>query len=374
MPGLTCRTAVFSCLRMLCCLLLLAPLPLLAQASPSASAPVVPTNPKTGPPPPLFLEPGVTSADVRQGDIASCFFYATIAAVAHAKPVAMHDLVQDLGAGQYKVTFRDGAVETVAVDDAMFARRNGFDKSSAFWVAVVFRAYAQRTLRGVLLSSIDSTQLPSFWKETAKTYIGNSDTVLLAYDRAIREQVYQNGVFDKGRLEVDLMQQMNALGVGKAMQKQVIDYLNDKDFLKTFAKLLDDNGEIFGAYRAVGQGGIPKQVFAAFAGDADGLFISDEKAAEVKATLTRVHAGGVGAVASTRETLPHDMLLRVRTDPAHPDWWVPVHAYTVLDYDETADLVTLRNPWGEHPGPDGTFGVTFADFLTAYQHVSATKP
>jgi hypothetical protein len=325
------------------------------------------------PPPPLFRDGGISAMDVRQGDIASCFFYATIAAAASAKPTAIHDLIQDAGSGHYKVTFLDGKVENVSTDDAMYARRNGFDKSAAFWVAVAFRAYAQRTLRNVLLASIDATQLPSFWKETAKVYIGGSDTVLLAYDRAIREQVYQNGSFDKGRLEVDLTQQMSALGIAKPMQKQVLDYLNDKDFLATFAKLLDDNGEIFGAYRAVGQGGIPKAVFAAFSGDSDGLFITDEKALEAKSALSRVHAGGVGAVASSRDSLPHDMLLRVRTDPAHPDWWVPDHAYTVLDYNEAADEVKLRNPWGEHPGPDGTFVLTFADFLTAYQHMAITK-
>jgi hypothetical protein len=339
-----------------------------AQATGSVSA-----SAKTSPPPPLFQPAGISALDVRQGDIASCFFYATIAAAANAKPTAIHDLIQDAGGGNYKVTFLDGKVENISTDDAMYARRNGFDKSSAFWVAVAFRAYAQRTLRNVLLTSIDSTQLPSFWKETAKMYVGGSDTVLLAYDRAIREQVYQNGVFDKGRLEVDLTGQMQTLGIAKPMQKQVIDYLNDKDFLKTFAKMLDDNGEIFGAYRAVGQGGIPKAVFAAFSGDSDGQFITDEKAGDAKTTLKRIHAGGVGAVASSRDELPHDMLLRVRTDPAHPDWWVADHAYTLIDYNEGLDEVKLRNPWGEHPGPDGTFVISFADFLTAFQHMAVTK-
>jgi hypothetical protein len=46
---------------------------------------------------------------------------------------------------------------------------------------------------------------------------------------------------------------------------------------------------------------------------------------------------------------------------------VPTHSYTVLDYDEAAQTVTLRNPWAARPDPDGVFTLPLAVFLEAYQ-------
>ena len=52
------------------------------------------------------------------------------------------------------VPFLNGKSENVSEDDAMYARRNGFDRSNSFWVALFLRAYAQATLRDTLLAAI----------------------------------------------------------------------------------------------------------------------------------------------------------------------------------------------------------------------------
>jgi hypothetical protein len=49
------------------------------------------------------------------------------------------------------------------------------------------------------------------------------------------------------------------------------------------------------------------------------------------------------------------------------DWWVPAHCYTVLNYNEAAQSITLRNPWGAKPGPDGVFTISLTVFQEAFE-------
>jgi len=47
----------------------------------------------------------------------------------------------------------------------------------------------------------------------------------------------------------------------------------------------------------------------------------------------------------------------------------------VLDYDEAAQTVTLRNPWAAKPDPDGVFTLPLAVFLDSYeQYTYAQTP
>jgi hypothetical protein len=52
---------------------------------------------------------------------------------------------------------------------------------------------------------------------------------------------------------------------------------------------------------------------------------------------------------------------------SNANWWIPGHAYTVMAFDEDAQTVTLRNPWGTKPDPDGVFKLPLATFLDAYE-------
>ena len=324
--------------------------------------------------PALYPESGISAANVKQGQISSCYFFATVGAIAQAKPTAVSDAIKDLGGGSYKVSFLNGKSETVSEDDAMFARRNGFDRSNAFWVALFLRAYAQTTLRDTLLAAIDASQLSPFFKSTAKLYMVNNDLILLAYDRAVREQVSQNGSFDPAKLQATLTAQMNALGLPKPTQTQVLGYLNDKDFFNVLTKTVEQNAELFGAYKAVNAGGIPRKVFAAFLGDTDARYVDAEHGDIIRSMLTSIHTGGVGGVASTRASIPEDMQYRVKNDTKYPDWWIGGHAYTILDFDPDTNMVSLRNPWGQRPDPDGNLSIPLADFMAGYGQITVTKP
>jgi hypothetical protein len=55
-------------------------------------------------------------------------------------------------------------------------------------------------------------------------------------------------------------------------------------------------------------------------------------------------------------------------------WYVGAHAYTVMGYDASAGTVTLRNPWGRHPDPDGKFTIPLGTFLNAFGLVQTTAP
>jgi hypothetical protein len=60
---------------------------------------------------------------------------------------------------------------------------------------------------------------------------------------------------------------------------------------------------------------------------------------------------------------------------ANPDkWYVQGHAYTVMGYDLQAQTVTLRNPWGTHPEPDGTFTIPMASFSDSFILIQTIEP
>lgn len=321
------------------------------------------------PPPPLIGPSGIAPDAVRQGELGSCYFYASLAAIANSSPDQLRSSLVDLGAGKYRVTFKDGKSESVSLEDVMYARKNGFDHSDGLWVPILFRAFAQSALRQALVASVEASSLPFFAKSAAELYILQNDALLLAYDRAVREQVYQSGQFDRGRLKVDVDQQMAAVGVPVDIRKQLAGFLYDKGFLDTMAQQLEANGELFGAYRAAGSGGLPERVIQAYDGDSENIPVTGATD-QLKAELSRMSAGKIPAIATSRPTLPHDLLYRIRTDPAHPDWWVPFHAYTVLEYDSQAATVKLRNPWGKHPEPDGTFTISLDDFVAVYSDLA----
>ena len=52
------------------------------------------------------------------------------------------------------------------------------------------------------------------------------------------------------------------------------------------------------------------------------------------------------------------------------DWYVTAHAYTVLDVDRATGNVTLRNPWGNKPDPNGVFSIPIETFLEVYPMVA----
>jgi len=106
---------------------------------------------------PLFTN-GVSPLDVRQGALGDCFFPATMAAIAQARPDAIQNMVKDNGNGTYTVRFyQDGEKskpKDVTVDGKLYVRSSGdplYGESAdtenspnkmEMWFPIVEKAYA----------------------------------------------------------------------------------------------------------------------------------------------------------------------------------------------------------------------------------------
>jgi hypothetical protein len=329
---------------LLCALLLAAVLPSFGQKDPT----------------PLYGPAGITYAAVRQGGLGSCYFHASIAALARSNPDLLRNAIRQTAPDSFVVTFASGAKETVDLEDVQYARDHDFDHSDGLWVAVLLRAYGQVTLRNALLASVAATDYPDALKQLVTGAIQQNNLVLNAYDRAIRATVEQSGSLDNAKLLGTLDAEMNRLGVPPLVRMQVSQFLGQQAFVSALARQVQANAELFGAYRAVGQGGLVRRVLEAF-GSKVSTVGTDADPGDLKPALRRVHSGGASAVACSRNMGP------ANSAPSDPNWWVASHAYTVIDYDEASDSVTLRNPWAGHPGPDGVFQLHTADFLRGFE-------
>jgi hypothetical protein len=314
-------------------------------------------------PEPLYGVSGVTAVAVRQGYLGSCYFHAALSALANANPDAIRNAIHQDEAGNYRVRFFEGAEETVYLDDVTFAETHKFDRSDGEWVRVLMRAYAQRLLRQSLSQSIEKSEnIPTMLKPAMHQALEGSDVVLQAYDRAIRSVISQNGAIDKGALKARLNEEARSLGVPLSTAGIVTGFLDEKGVFEEVAETIKQNGELFGAYRSFGQGGIPSRVFQAFVGAGHTDFPSHRD--RILTALQRLKSGGVAMVADSIAAEPAD---------SHT-WWIGEHAYTVLGFDDATQTVTLRNPWGEHPDPDGVFRLPFAVFLQDFNIYSLSTP
>ena len=315
----------------------------------------------------LYGAQGISPQAVRQGQLGSCYFHATIAALAKIAPGTLRNAIRQNPNGGYKVHFFSGADEAVFASDVEYGRTHAYDRSEGTWVTVLMRAYAQRALRQSLVNAIrKSDVIPVFIQPMAISWLDGSDTLLVAYDRAIRSVVSQDGTMDQYALKKSLAAELHANGIPTAEAQSLVGFLDEKGFFTTLAQTVRETGEVFGAYKSLGQGGIPVRVIEAFLGQGKSNtgFTNDYQKAT--AQLRRFRAGGVAMVAGTKPTAPNAQI-------AGASWWVASHCYTVMSYDETAQTVTLRNPWGAHPGPDGTFTLPLSVYLDGYESYTYTQ-
>jgi len=311
----------------------------------------------------LYGAQGVSYAGVRQGGLGSCYFHASIAALARTYPDLLRGAIQQSGPETFVVSFATGAKEIVDLEDVQYAREHGFDHSDGLWVAVLLRGYGQATLRNALLASVAATSYPDTLKQLVTAMIQQNNLLLNAYDRAIRTTVEQSGSLNGTKLIETVDHEMSALGVPIMVRMQVNQFLGQQSFVETLAQQVQANGELFGAYRAIGQGGIVRRVLEAFGGKVSTVgFQADPQ--DLKPALRLIHSGKEPAVAGSRPTGGAE------SPAGDMNWWVPSHAYTVLDYDESTDMVTLRNPWGDHPGQDGVFQLRTVDFIRNYEFMN----
>jgi hypothetical protein len=313
----------------------------------------------------LYGKKGVSPEAVRQGTLGSCYFHAVIAALAQRRQDAIRKMIQSNEDGSYTVTFGDGKKETAYPEDLRYTRQTGYDLSDGLWVAVLFRAYAQRVLRQALVQAVDSSDIFPLLKQPAEELVGSNDALVLAYDRAIRAEVDQYGHIDRAKLEARLKEQMRPISVPDSMKDSLISALESGGFFDKMVEMIKQNGELFGAYRAVGQGGIADRVMQTLAGSA--RFQENQSETQAGTSLQEAVAQQLPVVACTGGSRFYQELAQGRTLPPDTEpWYVNAHCYTVLGYDAGAATVNLRNPWGRHPDPDGIFNLPLGSFFLAY--------
>ena len=236
---------------------------------------------------------------------------------------------------------------------------------AGLWVAVLFRAYAQRVLRQALLQAVDSSDIFPLLKQPAEELVASNDALVLAYDRAIRAEVDQYGNVDRTKLEARLKDQMRPISVPDSVKDSLISTLESGGFFDKMVEMIKQNGELFGAYRAVGQGGIADRVMKTLAGSA--RFQENQSETQAGASMEEAVAQQLPIVACTGGSRFYQEITQGRALPPEAEpWYVNAHCYTVLGYDAGAATVSLRNPWARHPDPDGIFNLPLRSFFLAY--------
>jgi hypothetical protein len=309
----------------------------------------------------LYGADGVSPQAVRQGSLGSCYFHASIASLAQTAPETLRNAISTAPDGSYSVRFIDGPAEQVFPEDVEYGRAHGYDNSQGRWVLVLMRAYAQRTVRLSLVKSIqESTLIPFMARPMALSWLDQSGLLLVAYDRTIRSAIQQDGTLDKSALKQKLSDQLKTLGLPEMETTMLEGFLEERGFFDALTSTIEQNGEVFGAYKGMGQGGIPERVMQAFLGHAGTGIVATDK--QMPEKLNQLHASKLALVAITWTNAPS-----AEFQESASDWWVHNHAYSVLDYDAAAQTVRLRNPWGHRPGTDGTFNLPLAVYLRAFQ-------
>jgi hypothetical protein len=317
----------------------------------------------------LFPAGGIRPNAVLQGKLGSCYFHSVIAAMAQAEPERLRRMIEPLEGDGYRVTFADGRQETVQKQDLEYARNNGYDLSEGEWVNVLFRAYAQRVLRESLIKAIASHLYFDTLKTLFTSYANEHDELLQAYDRAIRDQVAQNGSFDAVAFQKHLHTQLQALNPPATIRGVLEEAAGNPTFLQTVKDMIADNGELFGAYRAVGQGGFMERTLELFTGGSEGF--QNESVEDTARILRQSLATSAPMVAGTAGSRYEQM--EAGNTPLPEDaakWYVSKHSYTVLDFDGAE--VTLRNPWGD-PKPYGVFRISLEEFNQAFWGIHRGK-
>ena len=313
----------------------------------------------------LYGSKGVVPEAVRQGRLGSCYFHAVIAALAQRRVDTIRKMIQSNPDGSYTVMFGDGKKETAYPEDLRYTHESGYDLSDGQWVAVLFRAYAQRVLREALLQEIDGSDLYPWIKQPAEALVGTSDPWCWHTIAPSAPRWTRTGTSTAPSSKRASRKKWPPSAVPDTMKDSLIGMLESGGFFDKMVAFIQQNGELFGAYRAVGQGGIADRVMKTFAGST--RFQDNQSAGQAGSALAEAVKSGLPIVACTGGSQFYQIVGKGQALPTGTDqWYVNAHCYTVLNYDSGASTVNIRNPWARHPDPDGIFNLPLAAFVPAY--------
>jgi hypothetical protein len=166
-------------------------------------------------------------------------------------------------------------------------------------------------------------------------------------------------------LEARLKKEMASIAVPDSLKDSLIGLLESSGFFDKMVTMIQQNGELFGAYRAVGQGGLADRTMEALAGNTR----SQENQSEMQTAVALANAvnNSLPIVACTGGSRYYQALSQGHSLPPDTDlWYVNAHCYTVLSYDAVAVTVNIRNPWAHHPEPNGIFNLPLSRFYLAF--------
>ncbi len=335
-----------------------------ACAKPSrVSAKVSPAEPLAEP---LYAAAGIRPQDVLQGELGSCSIDAVLAAMAAEQPGMIRRAIQLNADGTYTVHFLNGDSQVIFPQDIRYALRHGYDRSHVLWVGVLLRAYAQQVEAQALIAALRRADLPWFARSQMESLVRSSPLLLEAYDRAIRAAVNQSGSVNAARLKWHWAAEAKADAIPSLVADAVTRLLNTAGFWQVLSRSVRRHPEAYGAYRAVDDGSELTSAMAIFVGNT--TYIPLSQTGDLQGLLAQAQAHHWVVAAGTTRQLPPTESFRFGS------WWVGGHAYSVLHYDAAGQLISVRNPWGQHPEPDGVQVLPLSDFQTAFLQVVIGKP
>ena len=108
--------------------------------------------------------------------------------------------------------------------------------------------------------------------------------------------------------------------------------LESGGFFDKMVAFIQQNGELFGAYRAVGQGGIADRVMKTFSGST--RFQENQSEAQAASALAGAVKNAVPTVACTGGSRFYQVVAKGQSLPPGTDpWYVNAHCYTVMNFD-----------------------------------------
>ena len=304
---------------------------------------------------------------VRQGSIGTCYFHAVISGMANVNPSKIKGMIKEGGSipgvsdTVYEVSLAGGAEEFPLKADVVESREGGYDKSTGgLWVAVLMRSFALSVLRAKLVDWFQrKAPLPPFAGPLVVQLLSEDKVVIQAYDAAVRTAIDPSGNVDRATFAGNLKKRLQKLNLPPGVGDILVQLASSVGLLAAVEEVAKENGEVFGANRAIGNGGIPSRAAGTLFG--------------MRCSMVQMRSTNAGSVfAKMKGTLSDGGLVVAATGGAcsgsRSSWFVTNHAFAILGV--SGNAASVRNPWESTPTP---FSVPSAEFMSCFEWVEVCK-